>query len=606
MSETTGTITPEEAGSLPGLFRERVARTPDKAAYRDYDIGSHSWVTTTWAQMANEVARWQAALRKEDLKPGDKVALMLRNGREWVVFDQAALGLGLVTVPLYVEDRPDNLAYILNESETRLLLVEGRRQWQRLQEVAEDLSGVKRIVSVNTIEEDDEPHDPRLVSLNDWIFGCSGELVVEPIDPDSLATIVYTSGTTGRSKGVMLSHRNILFDAHSSSTCGQLNSEDVFLSFLPLSHTLERTGGYYLPMLVGAEVAYARSIAQLGEDLATVQPTVLISVPRIYERVYGKIMDGLESKGGVARWLFRRAVNVGWRRFEREQGRGGWSPSLVTWPLLEKLVAGKVHEKLGGRLRLAICGGAALSPPVARLFIGLGVTVLQGYGMTESAPVVSVNRPEDNIPESIGTAIPGVEVRIGPNDELLTRSPAVMLGYWKNEEATRQTIDEDGWLHTGDKASIDEQGHIFITGRIKEIIVLANGEKVPPADMEMAIAMDGLFEQVMVIGEAKPYLSALVVLNEEKWREYARNELDVDPHDPKVLEETFVQKCVIKRMAQQLHEFPGYAQIRRITMLLEPWTVDDGLLTPTLKMKRARIAKQYQAEIEAMYEGHSL
>ncbi|HDP89904.1 MAG TPA: long-chain fatty acid--CoA ligase [Thioalkalivibrio sp.] len=606
MNNTAGTITPEDAGSLPGLFRERVARTPDKAAYRDYDIGSQSWVTTTWAQMANEVARWQAALRKEGLSPGDRVAVMLRNGREWVVFDQAALGLGLVTVPLYPEDRPDNAAYIINHAEAKLLLVEGRRQWQRLEEVAEDLSGMQRIVSVNTIEEDDQPHDPRLVSLNDWIFGCGGELVIEHIDPDSLATIVYTSGTTGRPKGVMLSHRNILFDAHSASTCGELNGDDVFLSFLPLSHTLERTGGYYLPMVVGAEVAYARSIPQLGEDLTTVRPTVLISVPRIYERVYGKIMDGLGEKLGVARWLFRQAQNVGWRRFEYTQGRADWSPLLPTWPLFEKLVASKVHEKLGGRLRLAICGGAALSPPVARLFIGLGVTVLQGYGMTESAPVVTVNRPDDNIPESIGTAIPGVEVTIGPSDELLTRSPAVMLGYWKNEEATREAIDEDGWLHTGDKASMDEQGHIFITGRLKEIIVMANGEKVPPADMEMAIAIDGLFEQVMVIGEAKPYLAALVVLNEEKWQEYARNELDVDPHDPKVLEDPFVHKSLLTRMAHQLREFPGYAQIRRITPLLEPWTVEDGLITPTMKMKRARIARHYAAAIDAMYEGHAV
>ncbi|MBD3620308.1 MAG: long-chain fatty acid--CoA ligase [Chromatiales bacterium] len=606
MSETTGTIAPEEAGSIPGLFRERVARTPDKPAYRDYDIGSQSWVTTTWAQMANEVARWQAALRKENLKPGDRVAVMLRNSREWVVFDQAALGLGLVNVPLYLEDRPDNAAYIINHAEAKLLLVEGRRQWQRLEEVAEDLSGLQRIVSVNTIEEDDQPHDPRLVSLNDWIFGCGGELAVEAIDPDALATIVYTSGTTGRPKGVMLSHRNILFDAHSASTCGQLNGDDVFLSFLPLSHTLERTGGYYLPMLVGAEVAYARSIPQLGEDLVTVKPTVLISVPRIYERVYGKIMDGLKEKSGVARWLFSQAQAVGWRRFEYSQGRAGWSPLLPTWPLFEKLVASKVHEKLGGRLRLAICGGAALSPPVARLFIGLGVTVLQGYGMTESSPVVSVNRPDDNIPESIGTAIPGVEVKIGPNDELLTRSPAVMLGYWKNDEATRETVDDDGWLHTGDKASMDEQGHIFITGRLKEIIVMANGEKVPPADMEMAIAIDGLFEQVMVIGEARPFLTALVVLNAEKWEAYAREDLDVDPHDPAVLQDSFVQKSLINRMAHQLREFPGYAQIRRITPLLEPWTVEDGLITPTMKMKRARIAKQYADAIEAMYAGHSL
>ena len=606
MSESIAKITPDEAGTLPGLFRERVSRTPDKVAYRNFDIGSGKWVSTTWRKMANEVARWQAAMRNEGLQPGDRVAVMLRNSREWVVFDQAALGLGLVTVPLYLEDRPDNVAYILNESDTRLLVVEGKRQWQRLKEVAEDLSGVSRIVSIATIEEEDEPDDPRLVSLTDWIFGCQGAHEVMELDPDGLATIVYTSGTTGRPKGVMLSHRNILFDAYASSNCGELNGNDVFLSFLPLSHTLERTAGYYLPMMVGGEVAYARSINQLAEDLATIKPTVLISVPRIYERVYAKIMDGLQQKSGTARRLFETAVNTGWKRFEHVQGRAGWSPGLLAWPLLEKLVASKVQEKLGGRMRLAICGGAALSPAVARLFIGLDITVLQGYGMTESSPVVSVNRPEDNVPESIGTALPGVEVMIGPRDELLTRSPAVMLGYWKNEQATRDTIDADGWLHTGDKARIDEQGHIYITGRIKEIIVLANGEKVPPADMEMAIQMDPLFEQVMVVGEAKPFLAALVVLNADKWRAFAKEELDVDPANPDVLRENFVEKCVMTRLGKQLHEFPGYAQIRRVTLLLEPWTVDDGLLTPTLKMKRARILKKFAADVERMYEGHAL
>lgn len=598
-------ILPDEAQTLAGLFRERVRRSPEAIAYHHFDIGQKIWSRTTWGGMATEVARWQVALTRESLEPGDRIAIMLRNSREWVVFDQAALGLGLVTVPLYPDDRPDNVAHIIKDSNVSLLLVEGRKQWSRLQAVGGELDTLRRIVSVTTIEEDDAPEDPRLVSLNDWIFGLQGELQAHDSKPDELATIVYTSGTTGRPKGVMLSHTNILSNAHAASLCAPFGPEDVFLSFLPLSHMFERTAGYYIPMMTGAQVAYARSVPQLAEDLQTIRPTVLVSVPRIYERVYAKIMDGLRDKSGTARFLFNLAVDTGWHRFMYLQRRSRWHPALLMWPALDRLVAGKVMSRLGGRLRIAVCGGAALSPAVARLFIGLGLPLYQGYGMTESSPVVSVNRPQDNVPESIGLPLDGIEVAIGPNDELLTRSDAVMLGYWRNAEATASAIDADGWLHTGDKARIDERGHIYITGRIKEIIVLANGEKVPPADMEMAIVMDPLFEQVLVLGEARAYLSALVVLNKDHWREFAA-EKGLDPEDPSVLSDRKVERSVAARMAVQLKDFPGYAQVRRLAMTFEPWTVENGLLTPTMKMKRARIIEQFADRIEALYEGHGV
>jgi long-chain acyl-CoA synthetase len=603
MSDPAHVITPLEAVSLAGLFHERVRRSPRGLAYRQYDIGKQAWVDITWSEMATEVGRWQQALLKEGLEPGDRVAIMLRNCREWVVFDQACAGLRLITVPLYTDDRPDNIAYIVREAGVKLLLVEGRLQWKKLLEVRDRLQGLRRIISVNTIEPDHDPDDERLDSLSDWLFGLRGEMQIHEAAADDLATIVYTSGTTGRPKGVMLSHRNILFNAHASSRCADLNENDLFLSFLPLSHTLERTAGYYMPMMVGAAVAYARSIQTLAEDLTTMRPTVLISVPRIYERVYGRIKAGLKEKSPLARRLFELTVDVGWQRFEHAQGRAGWSLRLMLWPLLERLVARKVTARLGGRLRYAVCGGAALPPPIARFFIGLGLPVFHGYGMTESSPVVSVNRPDDNIPASIGKPLPGVEVKIGDKDELLTRSPSVMLGYWKNEEATRAAIDAEGWLRSGDKARMDESGHLYITGRIKDIIVLGNGEKVPPADMEMAITLDPLFEQVIVLGEGRPHLSAIVVLNPDEWASLAR-ELDVDPDSEEDLNSRFVEKTLRARIARQLREFIGFAQVRRVIPVLEPWTVEDGLLTPTLKMKRARILERYQDRVEAIYENY--
>jgi len=598
---TAASFHPEALRTLCGLFRARVAATPDQMAYRQFDEAQGAWVSFSWAQVAAEVARWQAALAKEGLVPGDRVAVMLKNCVEWVIFDQAALGLGLVTVPLYLDDRPDSAAYILDHSDAKLLLIEGKFQHRKLAEIAGSAHSLQRIVSLVAPENGLSDWSTRFAVAADWLAAAADTPIPERhITDDLLASIVYTSGTTGRPKGVMLTHENLLWNAYYASQCADFGPHEVFLSFLPLSHTLERTGGYYLPMLLGAEVAYARSIAQLAQDLQEIRPTVLISVPRIYERVYRRIQDGLEKKGLLARLLFKLAVQVGWRRFEVEQGRARWHPELLLWPLLDKLVAGNVTQKLGGRLRLAISGGAALSPEIAHVFIGLGVPIYQGYGLTESSPVVSSNRPDSNVPSSIGQPLPGIEVKIGENDELLTRSRCVMRGYWKNEDATRAMIDSEGWLHSGDKASVDANGHYAIVGRIKDIIVLNNGEKVPPSEMEAAIQLDPLFEQVMIVGEGKPYLAALVVLNEEHWNSFAA-QLHVDPAQPATLRDPKVVKALARHVAQQLKHFPGYAQIRRLHLDRKPWTLEDGLLTPTLKIKRDQIFDRYRDAIEALY-----
>lgn len=592
-------ISPETAATLSAQFRERVNRSPDRAAYREFDRRDGEWRDYTWADTAREVARWQAALEKEGLQPGDRVALRLRNCRAWVIFDQAALGLGLVVVPLYVDDRAENVAYVLSHSESRLLLVETQAHWHQLDEVRGELEGLGRVVVLDPVV---DPGDDRVVSAGEWLPEEGGELRTSECAAAELATVVYTSGTTGRPKGVMLSHSNIVQNAYAGLHSIAVLPSDVFLSFLPLCHTLERTAGYYLAMMAGSTVAYARSVPELAEDLGIVCPTMLVSVPRIFERVYGRIKAQLQAGPALKRRLFEATVNTGWARFEHRQGRGPWRPGFVAWPALDALVASKIKAKLGGRLRIAISGGAPLPPAVARVFIGLGVELLQGYGLTETSPIISVNTPEHNVPPSIGLPLHGVRVRTGENDELLAKGPNVMLGYWKDEEATRQMIDADGWLHSGDRASI-ENGFIHIIGRLKEIIVLANGEKVPPADMESAIAEDPLFDQAMVLGEQKPYLSTLVVLNPELWRQLAR-ELGVDADDMQALRQEKVEEALLARIAQQIRSFPGYAQVHRVTAALEPWSVENGLLTPTMKLKRALVNERFRADIAHMYEGH--
>ena len=595
-------ITPEQARTLDGLLRERVERTPQALAYRDFNQQYANWRDYSWAQIDREVARWQAALERDGLKAGDRVAVMMRNAPEWVVFDQSALGLGLVVVPLYTQDRPDNVAYILNDAGCKVVVFGTLEQWQGFAGVREQLGGLVRILVVELLT---EPVDePRLRSIAQWLPEDGGATRHLPTDPDALATIVYTSGTTGKPKGVMLSHRNIVSNAHASLTVMTVGPADVFLSFLPLSHMFERTCGYYLSMMAGSSVVFARSVALLSEDLLSQRPTMLISVPRIYERVYAAIKTKLEGGPQWQQWLFECTVAIGNLRFAHTQGRGGWRPALLLWPLLHALVAKKILARLGGNLRAALSGGAALPPDVARIFIGLGLNLLQGYGMTETSPVACANSVRDNLPASVGTVVPGVEIRIGEMGALLIRGPNIMLGYWNNREATAAMIAADGWLNSGDTARIDEGGHVFITGRLKEIIVMSNGEKIPPVDIESAITRDTLFEHVMLVGEGKPYLSLLAVLNRKRWEEFAAANGMGMGADFASLSTPATEKLLLARVAAQMKEFPGYARVRKLTAGLEPWTVEAGLLTPTLKIKRPRVIEKFNAEIDRMYAGH--
>ena len=549
--------------NLFDLLRARVQATPDAPAYRQFQ--NDFWVDVSWAEVASQVARYRAALAREGFKPGERVALCLRNRLEWVLFDQAALSLGLVTVPLYFDDRPDNMAFCLDDAGVRLLFLENAALWSGLRD------RVKTLARAVCLQRAEATRDARLTCLDDWLPESAPALTRSPARPDELATLVYTSGTTGRPKGVMLSHRNILSNVVAALAAIPAHEGDRFLSFLPLSHMFERTCGYYLAVRAGAQTVYARSITQLADDLRAQRPTVLIAVPRIFERIYARMQETLPP-GSFQRRLFETAVAVGWRRFRGEDGV--WD--RLRWPLLNALVARKLRRRLGGRVRLIIVGGAAFSPELARVFIGLGLPILQGYGLTESAPVLSCNRAGDNDPLSVGRALEDVELRLNEAGELLARGPNIMLGYWNNPEATRAVVDSDGWLHTGDLARL-ENGRVYITGRCKDIIVLSNGEKLPPADLEAAILRDNAFEQAMLMGEGRPKLGLLCV--------------------SKISDEA--ELCA--RANAQLRDFPGYARICHIARIDNPWTLEDGLVTPTLKLKRNEILLRHTADIERMY-----
>ena len=591
-------ISAAEAGSLAGLFAERCRRTPDKVAYRQFDRAAWVWRDHTWQEVATGVHRWRHGLRRQGLVAGDRIALWLAHSVTWVCCEQAALAEGMVVVPLYVRDNPENQAYILNDCSCRLLVVDSAEQWHQLRDCGCDLPALEQVVCVaatGPIEAGD-----LLRPEASWLPPDPTEGAGPHLRPEDLATIIYTSGTTGRPKGVMLSHRNILWNGEAVLQVHPSRPDDLFLSFLPLSHAFERTVGYYIPMMAGCPVAFSRSIQELAEDLHVIRPTVLISVPRIYERIAARLQDRLAGQGRMARLVFTAAVTVGFRRFEARRDR--CLPGLLdrlAWPVLKRLVADRLLAGFGGRLRLAVTGGAPVQGEIARLFLGLGLPLVQGYGLTEAAPVVSTNEPMDNRPASTGRPLPGVEVRLSEGDELLVRSPGVMLGYWGQPGLTSEVLDSRGWLKTGDIARIID-GFVHIVGRSKEILVTSTGEKVSPVAMEMVLEQHPLIDQAMVVGEGRPFLTALVVVNPQAWRRMAST-LGLQPDDPAALHTEAAAGFVLRTLTGRLRDFPASAQVRGVFLLDASWTIDNGLLTPTMKLKREQITTRYAGHIEEMY-----
>ena len=601
--------------TLPQLLAYRVARTPEAQAYRAFDPATHDWVHLSWAQTAQRVAQWSQAMRATQLPAAARVAILLPNGLNAMCADQSTLATGCVPVPLHAIDNPGSIAYILADCEASMLIVGQAEHWENIRAIGTEFPALRAVVIVDEDGADSacaaSTDGPAVGTLAQWLASAprAAELPAPtPPGPEDLAALVYTSGTTGKPKGVMLTHRNVVSDVKAVLQRIVPTVDDVFLSFLPLSHTFERTGGYYLPIAAGSCVAYARSVPLLAEDLKTVRPTVLVSVPRIYERVHAKLLEKLSPTPWKMQ-LYEAAQNKGWARFCVAQGlpapqaddnkAAGWMAALP-WPLLQALVAKPLLAQFGGRVRVAVSGGAPLSPTIAKCFLGLGLQLVQGYGMTETAPVVSANSPDDNDPASVGRALPGVEVRIGDNRELQVRGPIVMKGYWKRPEDTAKMVAPDGWLGTGDQAEI-VNGRIRILGRIKEIIVTSTGEKVPPGDLELAILADPLLEQAFVVGESRPFIACVAVVKPDEWQRLAVD-LGLSPRDADSLNHPSVHRAVLARIEKNTASFARYAMPRAVYLTLTPWTVENTFMTPTLKLKRNNLMAHFAQAIEAMYQ----
>ena len=595
----------ENLTTLPQLLVNSVERYGEREALRQFDKETKSWHSLSYAQLMARVMEWRRAYAAMNFERGTRIGILMPNSIDHACADQAALANGLVPVPLHAIDTPGASAFILSDSRAQVLVTNKLTRWKQIQAAGGDLQDLTAVI-ITEDEVDDETGMVR--GLSEWL--AAGTHVVElPEGPkeDDLAGIVYTSGTTGRPKGVMLTHGNIVSNVKATLECVFPQVGDIFLSFLPLSHTFERTAGYYLALATGCTIAYNRSVLLLADDLKTIRPTVIISVPRVYERIFARVQDKLKKSRPAARYLFDWAVEIGWRDFCRrnhlpvEHTGRAWLDGLMR-PLVRK-VSSTLLDQFGGRLRIAISGGAALSSKVARTFCGLGLPIIQGYGMTEASPIIAGNNRTLNQPNTVGKPFNNVEVRLGEGDEIQIKGPSITRGYWNRPDATADAFTEDGWFRTGDVGGFNELGLLSIKGRIKEIIVTSTGEKVPPADLEAAIETDPLFSQCYVIGENRPYLSLITVVNPDEWASFAKS-CGVDPADPASLDNPSVKTAALKRAKTAAGEFPHYALPRADVLTQEPWTIENGLITPTLKLKRGPLSKKFANVIAQLYATH--
>lgn len=589
----------------------RARQIPQTVALRQYDRKEKAWKDVTYASLDKQITAWRRALEALHLERGARVAILLNNSVDAVLADQAVLANGLIPVPLHAIDTPGSSAFILIDSQSSALITNKADRWGLIEKTNVPMPDLKHVILTEETGINEKDEHRQILSKDIWL--ASGKDIQElPEGPKSedLAAIVYTSGTTGRPKGVMLTHHNVVENVIATliHIAPAPKPGYIFLSFLPLSHTFERTAGYYLALGMGCTITYNRSIMLLAEDLRTVKPDVLISVPRIYEKIYARINEQLGKKPAIARRLFNCAVNVGWRKFCAENKlpvpKSPWQfADSFTGPILKKLVADKVLEQFGGNLKVAIAGGAALNGKVARVFGGLGLAPIQGYGMTEASPIIAGNSLTLNQPDTVGKLFSNLQMRLAPEThEIQIRGSSIMKGYWKRPEDTARVLDSEGWLSTGDVGEINETGLLRIKGRIKEIIVTSTGEKVPPVDLELALETDPLFSQAYVVGENKPFISAVTVLNPEEWKKLAA-ELKVSASEAS-LKLTSVRTAILKRVKAAAADFPHYALPRKVLLTLKPWTIENGLLTPTLKLKRTPLAKFFKKEIDEIYEKH--
>lgn len=591
--------------TLARMFWSRVERGGDAPA-QHFKRGDR-WETLAWRQLGEVVREVALGLLALGRQRGEAVALLSASRPEWVQADFAILSAGAVTVPVYPTYPPEQLAYIVSDSGARTLIVEDLAQLTKALEVRGKMEGLEQIVVIQGYE----GHERAVLTWEalrrlgrEQAERLKSRLAerVAVTRPEDVATIVYTSGTTGPPKGVVQTHANHVAALQSVGQAIQIGPGDVHLLFLPLAHSFARLEGF-MGVYRGMTTAFAENLDKVGENLRETRPHLICGVPRVFEKVYARILAGVEAGSPLKKRIFRWALGVG-RRVSRLQQAGRPIPAglRLQHRLAERLVFAKLHQALGGRLRFAVSGGAPLSREIAEFFHAAGILILEGYGLTETCPVLTFNREDRYKFGSVGQAIPGVELRIAADGEILARGPNIATrGYFKKPEATAEVFDREGWFHTGDIGRIDDDGFLYITDRKKDLIVTAGGMNIAPQNIENLLKADPFLSQVMVYGDRRPYPVALITLSPEELARFAQEQgiLATDPaalvKHPRVVER--VERIVEERNA----ELPSYARIKKFALVPGDFSQQGGELTPTLKVKRKVVTDKHRQLLDSLY-----
>lgn len=592
--------------SMPAIFQKQVKNLGDQGcvAYKKGGV----YVDLSWKQMDQLVRNFAYYLLSLGIKKGDKIALFSPNRYEWFVADMAILSIGAVNVPIYATNSSEEAYYIIDNSDSVVCIAGTEDHLERILKVKKRLPKVKQIIVFDEIKN----KKPGVITLSQAIekgktYKNKQEFDkrIRSIKKSDLATIIYTSGTTGNPKGVMLTHGNFVANVNQIlyDFSDYVTYQDVCLSFLPLSHSLERTAGYYLAVAGGAKIAYAQDFSTVPQNLAEIRPNFIVSVPRLYEKIHAGILARAADVKGIKKALFNWSLYVAKKNTpyvcqdKKPKGLLGLQVKLA-----DKLIWSKLKAALGfDRIRIAVSGGGPLAVSDAEFFLGMGIIILEGFGLTETTPVTNVNRPGMIQPGSVGPALKDTIIKIADDGEILIKGPQVMKGYYKNPKATKEVFTKDGFFKTGDIGVIDEKGRLYITGRIKDIIVTAGGKNISPQNIENSLKESKYIEQVAVIGDRRKYLSALIIPAFEELGKWAKRKGIQFTNNKELIENEQVNDLIAQEVQKYTKQFSRVEQIRKFKLLEAEWSQASGELTPTLKVKRRVIEQKYAKEIESMY-----
>lgn len=596
--------------TLTSMLAHAIQHYGDKPAlaFKPHKPKGGTYQDISYNAFGESVAAFSSGLRSLGVEKGDRVAILSENRPEWATADFGTLSAGAITVPMFSTLTAPQVRYILKDSGAKIICVSTQKQ---LEKVA-DIPTLEQIILFDATE---DALGGRVISFQ-ALCGAADEhrerqndiTESSPTQEDDIATIIYTSGTTGEPKGVMLTHANFISNVAACKSLVDVGESDVLLSFLPLSHVFERLGGHYVPLFSGAKIAYAESVLTVAANMQEIAPTLMLSVPRLYETMHERILRAVRAGSPLKQKIFHWGVGVGSACSAAiQQGKEPSAFLQLKARIADKLVFAKLKAATGGRLRFFISGGAALPQSIAEFFHAAGILILEGYGLTETSPVISMNHPAKWQFGTVGTPVPGVEVRIAEDGEILTRGPHVMKGYFNNPDATDEVVDADGWFHTGDIGIVNADGFVKITDRKKNIIVLSNGKNVAPQPIESELVRSPFIDQILVLGSERKNLAALIVPNLDALKEWADDNGVATESSPlpvgALCKRAEVQQLFQGELRERLTDFADFEQVRRFALMEKEFTLENDEMTPTLKLKRNVITQRYADVIEALYAG---